>query len=139
AGAAGAVHDDGLVLRDPILDLALQVPAGDEHRVRHRSLLVLVELADVDERGVVEVRLGLGRLDLADLLLRLGQQLAEAGHRVSSRSFSARPGSRGVMDDNPVLQERLPPGSAIPKWLRGATSSARAERGEVASESLASG
>jgi hypothetical protein len=86
--AGGAVDDDRLVLRDLVLDLAFEVAAGDEHRAGDGPLLVLVELADVEERGIAEAFLGLGRGDLVDVLLGLGQELAVAGHPGSSRSFA---------------------------------------------------
>ena len=74
AGAARAVHDDRRVaVGELVLDLALEVAARDEHRAGDHPLLVLVELADVEERGVAQARFGVGRLDLADVLLGLCQ------------------------------------------------------------------
>ena len=56
-----------------VLDLALEVPARDEDRAGDHALLVLVVLAHVEERGVGQARFGVGRLDLADVLLGLCQ------------------------------------------------------------------
>ena len=79
------------------LDLALEVAAGDEHRARDRALLVLVVLADVEERGLR--RAGprpLGR-DLGDAALRRAEQVAVARH----------------------MRKSLPGGSDIPKTAPG--------------------
>ena len=82
--AAGAVHDDGSVtVGELVLDLALEVSTGDEHRARNGSLLELVQLAHVEERDIAEATLGLRRVDLSNLLLGLLEQVAEAGHALS--------------------------------------------------------
>jgi len=80
-GAACAVDDDrGVVVRDLVLDLALEVAAGDEDRTGDHALLELVELAHVQEGGRADARLGIGRGDLLDLRLRLLQQVAKTRH-----------------------------------------------------------
>ena len=83
AHAARAVHDDGRGLVEHLaLDLALEVAAGDVERAREGALVVLVGLADVEHHGARRPAglVGRGGVDLADLGLRLGQQIAEARH-----------------------------------------------------------
>jgi hypothetical protein len=75
------------VVGDAVLDLALEEAPGDVDRSGQRALLVLVGLPHVEDDGVGargQRRLGPGGVDLPDLGLRLGEQLAEAGHGSTS-------------------------------------------------------
>src|SRR5882724_3346034 len=79
ARSAGAIDDDRRVaVGELVLDLALEMPARNEHRAGNHPLLVLVELAHVEERRTAETGLGLDGIDLADLGLGLVEQLSKA-------------------------------------------------------------
>ncbi len=93
AGATGAVGDDvARLVRDPTLDGGLERAPGDVEGTGQRALLVLVRLADVEDDGVAagDLVFGLGRLDLADLGLGLGQHLSERGHVDHDPSYGRR-------------------------------------------------
>ncbi len=77
-------HDPGVLRRDPVLDVALELAARDVDRAGDRALFVLVGLTHVEERPPFgEESLGLAGGDLGDRLLRLVQQVAEACHWAS--------------------------------------------------------
>src|SRR4029077_10533289 len=76
--------DEGVVIGDAVLDLALEVAARDEDGAGDHALFELVELAHVEERGGADLCLGLGRLNLSDLRFRLLQQVAIARHHHST-------------------------------------------------------
>ena len=70
--------DLGVLVGDAVLDLALEVAAGDEDRPGNGALLELVGLSHVEhDRAVGTQLLGLGRGDLGDLGLGGGEQLTE--------------------------------------------------------------
>ena len=95
--------------------LALEVPAGDEHRAGDRALVVLVLLAHVEEGRLAEARLGVGGLDLVDPLLHLGEQLAVTGHCMSLltviRACSGM--SRSIRDGKCYLRGQVFPSEVI--------------------------
>src|SRR4029077_9539398 len=82
AHPAGAVDDDRRrLVEQPALDLRLQVAAGDVHRAGDGPLLVLVRLADVeDQRAPIDLGGSTGGVDLGDLGLGGGEEVAEGGH-----------------------------------------------------------
>ncbi len=81
-------HEGSIPIDHPVLDLALQVAAGDMDGARHRTLFVLVRLTDVEHRGPRgDGRLGLGGVDLTDAGLGGAEQIAEAGHARKSTSW----------------------------------------------------
>ena len=82
---------------DLAFDLRLEVAARDVQRAGKGTLLVLVGLADVEQDGAGQAShvVGGGGVDLADLALGLGQQVAEAGH---GKSLPARSGLRYAPD-----------------------------------------
>ena len=84
--AAGAHHDDGGgLVGQATLDLGLEVPTRDEHRVRNGALLELVGLAHVQQHDTAPTQLlRCCGVDLTDLGLGGVQESAEIAHRGAS-------------------------------------------------------
>ena len=99
ADATGAEHDHrGVAVGDAALDLRLEVTPRDEHGAGDGTLLELVRLPDVEEHGVglgTAARVSVGRGDLPDLGLGLGEEIAERRHRAA---FGVEPGPRAAAE-----------------------------------------
>ena len=92
--------------------------AGDVDRAGHRALVVLVGLADVeDERPGFDLLGGAGRVDLGDLGLGGGEEIAEGSHELKGYQSGRDLATRSRL---------ISAGSSSPSDSRGATASANA-------------
>ena len=74
----------GLLVGEPVLDLRLEMAAGDVHGTVEGAGVVLVGLADVEYGGAIGDQRGRTlRVDLTDLRLGGGEQITERGHTLN--------------------------------------------------------